>query len=445
MKKIILYIFLIIISYQAKAVVFNSDTVAGFIVMNSEKISNNKLKFDLYLKRYSDSWKYWVNGTFQFTFASNSASYKPNSLDLKYVPLSSQIPDIDTLLTAEVPYYLYKIKDTIIYESVDLEKDLSGNQLNRYPLRIVIGIVGPQKYINCVTLPLGDSLKLGTFILTRNDINPIDEDLMWLEPYQYYQASAHKLDKDSIDSGQLFGKEDDNIELGDFEKYFIEYKYIKSEQFKTIAKITGEYTGSKKIKLNVTSVQEYQNLGFIIVGGLKRIGGQFAESDYLDTISDYRFDNKLIGLGTSRVGKNYFEFYDTVKLREVYCYKLVSVTFDGKFRNIDSIEVGVPNSVIVESEIMSEHPFKTKVTIRYRLSDKCSSVTFRMFDAIGREDFMEIFPDNPDITSIGDHTITINAKNTAQQGLYELLILALPEDDRSVTQSKTVIDLQLLK
>lgn len=390
----------------------------------------DELQFTLRLERVSDSWKYWVNGTFQFAF--DSAGYDvspsrhtieliPGSSDLNIIPIPGVLPTVSYIVTPNV---------------------LQG--------RFSITVAGPERFEDCIVPPLDtQGIIIGKFIIRTTDGSMLPGKLRWLEPFIYYQANAYKIDHDSLLTPSiLFASTNDNLEMDDGLNVFVGYETREFPGLRTIVKnFNAEYVGLKRILVTWETMSEAYVDGFIIVRGLRTPSVSTPELVYYkDTIADYRRgdpkNSALVGLGTSPVGRAYAFDHDTIEYRGLeYCYKLLYRDFSGNLIPAAYDCERVPNSIITKAT-PSPNPFSSKTNIEYIVEDDVmldvfvSDLTGRILFYLKRGEYVVRGPHN-DVDFVADFN--------AQEGLYNVIFIAYPIDDPTVELSRAIVKLQLIR
>ena len=111
---------------------------------------------------------------------------------------------------------------------------------------------------------------------------------------------------------------------------------------------------------------------------------------------------------------------------------------------LDSKCLTVPNAVIYAADA-TPNPFSETTEIGFWLEDDCYINAF-VNDLDGR--LIQTFCDGVEYKynmESDAHKLVINANAFASNGLYEVIIIATPINDKSVTYSQAVIKLQLLR
>ena len=300
------------------------DTLATVKLESVYLVKPDTLSFDIRLYRDTDEWDKWANGTFQMDFPPEEnvdmtdidVTYVPGSSDLSLGPVAGQLPVTNYFMTPRI------IND-----------------------RISITVAGPEDYLDATYVPLDSGITIGTYRLASKSGMPLPDSLMWLQPQFYYQACAYKKETDSIYPENIpIGYANDNYEMDNDESTTVLYSYGEDIPQMILEYFYAEYAGQKLVKFDWKTKSEAYNEGFILWRGIVPL----STGDTTEVIYDHlvaRYDGsrpeeaKLIGLGTSKTGKEYHYEFDTVAYRgEEYCYLLQYVDFDNEVRDLAYID-----------------------------------------------------------------------------------------------------------
>lgn len=397
------------------------------------------IEFTLTLRRTSNVWERWANGTFQFQIVGvSNGRYTPASMRVEFLPNSSDLP-IAPYANAPLSAYSYCIA--------------------LHPGWISVFIYGPDEFRDAKYFPLDSALRLGRFRVTMTDGGRIGNNIAWMEPHDYYQANAYKLEVDSIAYGVQWYRGDDNIEMRNYPRTNqVQDIIVRIDSFRVapapepcltlkVNSFRAEYLGDRKVQLYWSTLCEQGVRGFVIRRRCLCSTLPPSETEFREI---RRFgipvDTALFSKGTTTDGFDYtMSTPDTVELRDVvYEYELSAVMYDGSRRFLDTIAIRIPNSVISSATVFP-NPTTTQATIRYTVEDRVR-MTAKVYDVTGKE--LALLLDNVVIprTEPGSvNTIVWNAPDQASQGLYNVVLIARPVDDPTVELSRAILKIQLLR
>ena len=444
MKKysyILVFIFLL-----CSSIVYSQNReILGIVQIDEVNlVQPDTLEFDILLKRTSDRWDRWANGTFQLEFTDTNFKLGPSDMQIEYIFNSSDLPT-PPLSGGILPVDSYIITPRILTD------------------RISITIAGPELYPDASYVPMDDNgIKIGTFRIFSNLGQKLSESLGWKMPSDYYQACAYKLKNDTIRPINIpWAFENDNIEMDNLRSTGVTYERIDTIPPQMVLKyFHGEYVGLRKVRLWWETEREAYNKGFVLTRGIKPPFGDDDDTQFNTLIA--RFDDgiqwhrdSLTGLGTKRYGREYIYPFDTVPYRgEEYCYLLQYIDFNDSLRHIPYTDeygvyhekaircIPIPNAVISAAEAQP-NPFREQTTVKYLLDDNVL-LTVSVFDLLGKE--VKRLIDKQEV-ELGWHEVIFNApvEELASQGLYQIVFIANPIDDPNVEISKAIVKVQLIR
>lgn len=429
-------IYILLFYFSCSAPVFSQerDTIALLHITNIMLKSADTLEFDIELHNIGE-WKRVANGTFYIrTGDGDSFDIDANPLKLDYIPGSSELnmgPISGPSMLPLTDYNMYQ----------DIKRDT-----------VIITLVGPREFGNCTMAAPDDKVRIGSFQLTTQnpitDSTMIPEQLYWLRPYDFYQASAYKTESDT----SIFGVPralNDNIEFDDWCHTAVRYVSDSGTEPCMIVHLEGDYVGGRQVELNWFSECETYNRGYI----LRRAMQPYATKDrsllkFDSVIARYDGprpeDKELIGLGTRKPGRNY-QYTDMVPIRGVeFCYELSYVDFKYEEHPLDTVCVVIPNAVITYAQ-PNPNPFDYDTQVKYRVDDNVMLIC-DVYDVQGKK-VANLINDYEDgsYTEIGYHDVRFVAPELASQGLYSIVFIAYPLDDPSVELSRAIVKVQLIK
>lgn len=398
------------------------------------------IEFSLTLRRTSNVWERWANGTFQFQIVGVASSrYTPSAMRVELLPNSSDLP-IASYANAPLTAYSYCI--------------------SLHDGWISVFIYGPDEFRDAKYFPLDSTLRLGRFRVTMTDGGRIGSSIAWMEPHDYYQANAYKLEVDSIAYGVRWYRADDNIEMRNYPRIdsTLDRVVVRTDSFRVApapepcltleaGSFRAEYLGDRLVQLHWKTLCEQGVRGFVIrrrclCSTLPPSQTEFTEIRRFGV----PFDTALFSKGTTTVGFDYtMSTPDTVNFRDIeYEYELSAIMYDGSRRFLDTASIRIPISVI-SSATVYPNPTTTQATIRYTVEDRVR-ITAKVYDVTGKE--LALLLDNvvvPRTTSGSVNTIVWNAPDQASQGLYTVVLIARPVDDPTVELSRAILKIQLLR
>jgi hypothetical protein len=398
------------------------------------------IEFSLTLRRTSNVWERWANGTFQFQIVGVASSrYTPSAMRVELLPNSSDLP-IASYANAPLTAYSYCI--------------------GLHDGWISVFIYGPDEFRDAKYFPLDSTLRLGRFRVTMTDGGRIGSSIAWMEPHDYYQANAYKLEVDSIAYGVRWYRADDNIEMRNYPRIdsTLDRVVVRTDSFRVApapepcltleaGSFRAEYLGDRLVQLHWKTLCEQGVRGFVIrrrclCSTLPPSQTEFTEIRRFGV----PFDTALFSKGTTTVGFDYtMSTPDTVNFRDIeYEYELSAIMYDGSRRFLDTASIRIPISVI-SSATVYPNPTTTQATIRYTVEDRVR-ITAKVYDVTGKE--LALLLDNvvvPRTTSGSVNTIVWNAPDQASQGLYTVVLIARPVDDPTVELSRAILKIQLLR
>lgn len=408
---------------------------ANIIITNQFDPRLDYLVFDVHVRRVSDDWSLWSNATIRL-WANDGMSVVPidsTQYSIAYVPGSSVLP--------VSPYAAAGMQSF----AIDPQLDTSF---------VSIAIHGPDSAGSAYLIPFRDTLyRLGRFEIRRLDgsIAPSLLTVVDLRNYRY-QANAFKMDHDSVTGTgadrEIWYQRHDNVEM------LTTYSFTQRGAPCTdlvVTEFTGDYVGDLKIRLRFVAECELYTAGFFferaIVAGVDTSTLAF---DPLPLLT-YTSNPALVACSTCVSPTIYENFLDDVRYRRtLYAYRIASVRqTSGDVTYHDTIFVRVPNAIISNAALL-ENPFKDRTTVQFNIDDRLT-LTASAFDLGGRlirhltdENGKEIV--NLEYPQGFKYTAKFEAPEAASQGLYNLVFLAIPVNDRSIENlSRVVIKGQLLR
>jgi len=398
------------------------DTLVSIKIGDLKLINFDSLQFALKLRRQSDKWMSFANGTFQLKF-SDGLVLNPDNMSIELISSGSDIqiqPQTGWVLPNEGYYVTPRI----------------------FQDRISITVLGPAFFNDTYITPRDSTIKIGNFLLTTKDKSPLSMNLSWVTPLDYYQAIAYKLQRDSMLTEFIpYAVRDDNLEIQEYKSDTVLFEVEMPSQCFNVKDFKAIYLGTKLTEISWETTCEYNNKGFVLRRGVVPFG--FSPTPlvtYSDTIATYKTNPELIGLGTKDYGKKYV-VYDSVEYRgETYCYLLESENYFQVIRYWDTTCVPIPYAVITKAWI-DKNPFENSTNVFYELDDKVK-IDAIVYDVNGKEVKQLL---NKEIKEKGKHSVEFRAPEFASQGLYQIILTAYPIDDERFEVSRAYIKAQLVR
>jgi len=408
-------------------------------IENISIVDPQTMEFSLTLRRTSNEWERWANGTFQFQIVGvDKSRYTPSSMRIDLIPNSSDLP-LAPYANAPLTAYSYCI--------------------GLHPGWISLFVYGPDEFRNATFFPLDSALRIGRFRIAMTDGERIGTSLRWLEPLDYYQANAYKLEVDSIAYGVRWYRTDDNVEMRNYPRLdSTQQVIVRIDSFRVapapepcltlkVGSFRAEYLGDRLVQLSWSTLCEQGVRGFVIERRCLCSSLPPSEIEFREIRRfGIPYDSALFSKGPTNVGFDYLPSTpDTIALRDViYEYELSAIMHDGSRRYLDTTSIRIPNSIITSATVYP-NPTTTQATVRYTVSDRVR-ITAKVYDVTGKE--LAVLLDNvviPRTTPGNVNTIVWNAPDQASQGLYNVVLIASPVDDPTIELSRAILKIQLLR
>ncbi|MBI5326377.1 MAG: hypothetical protein HZB41_14070, partial [Ignavibacteriae bacterium] len=251
MKKItyILFIFLFFFLTLFHLEAQSADTLCVVTIDNITQIKPDTIMFDLRIRRTSDKWDKFGNGTFEISISDTSFPIHPDSCTVELIPGTSELKLATFSGGGQLPVTDYYITSNV------------------FGGRFSITIAGPEGYVDAYSIPTDTTVLLGQFILaSKTPGKMIPKAFLWLSPQYYYQACAYKIGKDSLLAPNVFRyHENDNVEMDDSLYNSVTYKIDESPEPEFILdSFVVEYAGKKRVHIWWKTRKEAYNSGFIL-------------------------------------------------------------------------------------------------------------------------------------------------------------------------------------
>ncbi|MFH1050470.1 MAG: hypothetical protein V1779_06005 [bacterium] len=446
MKKIYFFFIILLFTQTAHSQQYSDSVIA---IVRAEKfipfMTGDTIQFDLSIINASDKvlsttyrWDSWANATIQLGFDDPNFNINTGNFIIEFIRDSSDVTNIETGLPGnQIPPDIYYMTPRII----------DG--------KISITIIGPEQYGNCRGIAPGEKMRLGTFYMIStqgvipyhkiNFLSTTDAD-----PYFYYQALAAKTNTEVQIRGTKWYNPDDNIELNNSSLATkVKYEIDLNMPPMIVDTFYVSYAGQKKDTCVWITSSEPVHKGFILKRDLVPYETKYEDYDF-NFISDVGrwdrirkpTDTLLIGNITHMYGYDYRYEFDTVPYRdEKYCYELSYTNLAGDTIPLDTACIDIPD-VLIYSAKASPNPFSETTQIEFRLEEE-SVVSCMVYDIEGRV-VAKIFEDL--VLGVGLHTeFSFQAQIFAPQGLYDIVIYAVPTEDMPIKKGRAVIKTQLIR
>lgn len=411
------------------------DTLAQIEINNSQYIDPQHLQFDLILKRTSNKWLKFVNGTFTFTFADTTKfQIRPGSININQ--LRTQLVQ-DVVPGNLIPVKGYRT-DFQIYDG-----------------RVSVTVLGPEKYDDCDFVDDKNPLLLGSFLVSTTEPEFPDYKMVWMKPYPWYQACAFKQQLDSTTKeGIVLLYSDDNAPMDDGISHDAAFINDTIDHQLILNDFRAEYVGQMISKYDWSTKQEFKIVGYTVMRGLKLPGVEEISFDQL--IATWRpgtkYNPEFVVPYNNPKPKVYGFYPDTVEFRGGdYCYTLHGSFLDesgGIYDKVlDTACISIPRSVISFASASPE-VFTSETTIIYTVSDDVYLTAF-VSDLLGKELKKLSVPewgllDKKEVKE-GSYHFVFRAPDLASQGFYNIRFIAYPINDPSIEVSRADVKLQLVK
>lgn len=425
-----------VICLLVTAVVAQAQTPdARLVVKPALDPKYDRATFDLVLRRLTERWQYFANITIrlQSTDLAPTGGYNPAVHKIQFV--------YDSCDLQLVPF------DSASMNAYTLDYNIVNGDL-------VVNILGPDSVLNAYSIPsTTDSLRLGRFIITSTDGSYVPEQLAIVQPADYYQAAAFKIDHDSVTgngSGRntWFNRHDNPPMVVEYEE-----RLPPPDTCGAIFNFYGSYIGDMQVQLGFTVSDEHCYEGYIIERAL--VNRQQPE------VLDFQGRSQLTYLNEPRLRSCYClepqvhdSLYDQVEYRrETYAYRLIGKRlpyYGDTLQIIDTLFLYIPNAIISNARIL-ENPFQDQTTVRFNVDDRLR-LTAKVFDLGGRligylENDQGVPIENVEYAIGIGYELRFKAPSIASQGLYNILLVAVPVNDSSFDEesSRVIIKAQLLR
>ena len=392
--------------------------------------------FEIWLKKIDSRWDYVANGTFRIEIPSISLTggIDPAIHAFNYEFGSSS-------LTPLGPY------QQLNNSEYHIEPEIFNQRLS-------VMTLSPDSVGDCVQIRnVGDSLLLGRFVLATRDGSYLSDTVAFMTDDRQL-SMAFKIDHDSVTgvglTRNVWYVKHDNVPLGTSVQYITEPP--PPDSCNAAFDFHGVYIGDLLVELGFDVNDEHCYKGYWMERAL--VSPQDPTTLAFQTLTRLNFnvDNTLRSCRClrpqSRTG-----YIDTVQFRrEQYAYRLMGELqpyYTGDTVAIDTIFIRIPNSII-SNAVLLENPFSTGTAVRFNCDDRVR-LTGSVYDLGGRL-VANLVDENG--TPIIDreypkgvaYRAYFRAPAIASQGLYNIVLVAIPINDISIEeQSRVILKGQLIR
>lgn len=417
------------------------DTMAVFRIENSYplNITRSAMSFDVYMQRTSERWNKFANATLMLGFNDPNFTFSAQDLTLGYFD--------DTNL--ELPMFPGQI---------DIPDRGYLIEPKMFDDRISITVLGPPGFNSAQFIPFETDVFVGRFEVATVSGEPLPEKITWKRPYDYYQAAAFKIDRDSLyDEFITLYNPNDNLEMMTGRNSYVHFEDAGDEPEYVFDSLHVEYVGNLDMDIHWASRVEIGCRGYTLIRGVKP-DRDSEEMLYIDTVAtwiegDKKFNAINVGKGNSLEGHFYGVLRDIVEFRGgSYCYELYGNIWNKESQEWEDVFLDreceeVPHAVIAWAQA-NPNPFRERTTIEFEVEDDVY-LELSVFDLVGKH--LGYLTDNAtgktyngeksesSVARVGTHTAKFEPSEVVAQGMYTVLLVAYPINDPSVEISKALV------
>ncbi|GAB5465584.1 MAG: hypothetical protein Kapaf2KO_10200 [Candidatus Kapaibacteriales bacterium] len=422
-------------------------------------------EFSLSIRRNTNAWERFVNGTFQFEM---------DRIILGQTGAEERVPMSDYDSTSIRFEQVSAFEDAII-QTTDFTANniaaissyvLKTQVIKRadQPTRLSIAYQGPPEFASNQIIPLSsldadNSVILGRFRITNLDGFFPRMEIRWKDDKTNfgnfkYLSTAYKLPENrNINGVSNFYIGDDNIDFGKPPINLITiYKNDTSNLRTLLSSFTARYIGGQVVRLQWRTRQEYRTAGFRIYRGFKL---PFEDADAIEFGAEpVVVQMKTLGSSiTNKVPVEYSALDDSIPENRRgwdVCYKIewsfMQTDTDSIWKDrFDDGEIGiactgVPNAVISYAHAYP-NPFRVNTNVEYTVEDDVF-LTIKLYDVAGR--VIQVYMEDQFVQK-GTYFMDTYLPETASNGMMNLIFYADPINDVSVEKSNAVLKLQKLR
>lgn len=272
-------------------------------------------------------------------------------------------------------------------------------------------------------------------------------------PYFFYQALAYKTEQQINwnNSNNLRYDLNDNIEMNNGIDSKVIYIIDDRQPEMDEDSLQAFYAGNFKVELRWMTRSEPFHKGFILERLWKPFEKEGIEGLAFDTPvgswNSGKEQDAILKFNPANIyGKNpYIYHFDTVPQREErYYYRLLYQTMQDSIIALDTCFIDIP-AVLIYDIYASDNPFgdytDNKTDIIFHLEED-AYVTCKIYDLEGR--LVETLINN-ELRKMGENRVTFHAKPFSQQGLYNVIVEAIPVVPMKIDRGQAVYKIQYLR
>ncbi len=422
------------------------DPIARVSIDNMSQRTVSEFEFDVHVKRGSPIWERWANGTYQFRVEGLVPDqYDSSRMAFSMIPGSSQL--------LEQKYVKDVLTRYVITPEIVTKSNLS------------ITILGPDEFTYSKFIPLGDSVRIGRFVLRMLDSSKLRDSVSWVSPFEKFQAQSFKMEVDSFFASSKLYSSNDNVEMNDLSCFsgptnrrrdtFVVSS--RATRCMTIDSLQAIYLGDRFVKLRWSSLCEQGVEGYVLRRRAKaNLCVDPSELEFKVIRKFGRpFDPELFSKGATTTGFLYdLSVPDTIRYRDIeYEYEISGVYFDGSQKFLDTASVYIPNGVIIRTAVFP-NPVTDSATIHYMVDDAVY-LTAKVYDVTGKEiqTLMESklhtrkasMKDWREVQEADSYKVGWTRPDQAGQGTYFVVFIAYPVQESGIELSRSVLKILVVR
>ncbi len=392
--------------------------------------------FEIWLKKLDPQWDFVANGTFRIEVPSLSLTggIDPAVHTFSYENPSSQL----------TPMGPYLVSNSSVYH---LEPEV-------FAQRMSVMLLCPDSVSDCVRIAnVGDSVLIGRFTLSTNDGSFLSDTVTFISDERQL-AMAFKADHDSVTgvglTRNVWYVKHDNVPFGSNVQYISEPP--PPDSCNGVFDFRGVYIGDLQVELGFDVTDEHCYIGYWIEKSLVNQRDPTVLNFQPIPRLNYNVDASLKSCRCLRP-QSRNGYLDSVQFRrEQYAYRLMGEFqsyYSGDTVAIDTIFIRVPNAII-SNAVLLENPFSNGTAVRFNIDDRVR-LTGSVFDLGGRlianlvDEAGRPIIDKEYPKGVA-YRAYFKAPAVASQGLYNIVLIAIPINDVSIQeQSRVVLKGQLIR